>query len=219
MARFEPFIGSANRRLDVFIELNNTLTTLNSLQDETVPTNVLPACFSFFVKEFSRHVKAAETNEEISAVLIELCNTLETLSEKENDGGNADRMRPSIVDPPVPRMRGPRTTTTSSRVDRRAKAPQTNMTDEYQQVVLNREKRPKRAGRKTHRCSVCLGDGHHPQTCQRLLAVENSERADAFFKRLVEKGKTDRFVVALSRRATPDIVNRIVSRVRNFQNS
>ena len=77
--------------------------------------------------------------------MIELCNTLETLSEKENDGGSVDRRRPSIVDPPVPRMRGPRTTTTSSKVDRRAKAPQTNMTDEYQQVVLNREKRPKSA--------------------------------------------------------------------------
>ena len=31
MARLEPFIGSANRRLDVFIELNDALTTLNSL--------------------------------------------------------------------------------------------------------------------------------------------------------------------------------------------
>ena len=30
MARLEPFIGSANRRLDVFIELNDALTTLNS---------------------------------------------------------------------------------------------------------------------------------------------------------------------------------------------
>ena len=219
MARLEPFLGSVNRRLDVFVELNNALTTLNSLQDETTPTNVVPACFSFFAKEFSRHVKAAETNDEVSAVLIELCNTLETLSAIKNGCLDSDRRRPSIVDPPVPRMRGPRTTTTSSRVDRRVKAPKTNMTDEYQQAVLNREKRPRRAPRKTHRCSVCLGDGHHPQTCQKLLADENAERANAFFKRLVETGKTDRFVRVLSRRATPDIVNRIVSRVRHFQNS
>ena len=130
MACLEPFIGSANRRLDVFIELNNALTTLNILQGETTPTNVLPACFSFFIKEFSRHVEAAETNEEVSAVLIELCNTLETLSAIENDGWSIVKRRPFIVDPPVPRMRGPRTTTTSSRIDRRAKAPQTNMTDE-----------------------------------------------------------------------------------------
>ena len=63
------------------------------------------------------------------------------------------------------------------------------MTDEYQQVVLNREKRPKRVLRKTHRCLVCLGEGHRPQTCQRILADENAERADAVFKRLVETGK------------------------------
>ena len=62
------------------------------------------------------------------------------------------------------------------------------MTDEYQLVVLNREKRSRRALREAHRCSVCLGDGHHPQTCQRLLADENAERADAFFKLLVETG-------------------------------
>ena len=31
MARLEPFIGSANRRLDVFVELGNTLTTMNGL--------------------------------------------------------------------------------------------------------------------------------------------------------------------------------------------
>ena len=87
MARLEPFIGCANRRLDVFIELNNTLTTLNSLQDETATTDVLPACFSFFVKEFSSNIKAAETNDKVSAVLIELCKALETLAANENDGG------------------------------------------------------------------------------------------------------------------------------------
>ena len=40
--------------------------------------NVLPACYSFFVKEFSKHAEAAQTNEEVSAVLSELCKALET---------------------------------------------------------------------------------------------------------------------------------------------
>ena len=52
MARLEPFFGSVNRRLDIFVELNNALKTLNSLQDETTRTKVLPACFSFFVESF-----------------------------------------------------------------------------------------------------------------------------------------------------------------------
>ena len=151
--------------------------------------NVLLACYSFFVREFSRHAEAAQTNEEVSAVLSELCKALETLAMNENVGRNFDKRRPSIVLPPVPRMSGPRTTITSSRVDRRAKAPQTKMTDEYQLTALNREKRPKRTTRKTHKCSVCLAEGHHPQTCQSILADENAERSDAFFKRLVETGK------------------------------
>ena len=53
MARLEAFLGSADRRLDVFVEPSNTLTSLNSLQDEAVTTNFIPARFSFFVKEFS----------------------------------------------------------------------------------------------------------------------------------------------------------------------
>ena len=93
------------------------------------------------------------------------------------------------------------------------------MTGEYQQADQNREKRSRRSLGKTHMCSVCLGDGQHPQTCQRLLADENAERAYAFFKLLVKTGETDRFVMVLSRRERPAIVNRIVSRVGSFHNS
>ena len=65
--------------------------------------NVLPACYSFFVKEFSKHAEAAQTNEEVSAVLSELCKALETLAANENDGGSVERRRPSIVDSPRPK--------------------------------------------------------------------------------------------------------------------
>ena len=54
-------------------------------------TNYIPARFSFFVEEFSRHVKAAETNE-VSAGLFELCNIMETLAANENHDGGVDRI-------------------------------------------------------------------------------------------------------------------------------
>ena len=50
MARLEQFIGNANRRLDIFIELNNALTTLQSLGKEPTQTSVLPVCYSFSSK-------------------------------------------------------------------------------------------------------------------------------------------------------------------------
>ena len=143
--------------------------------------------FLFLGRRVFKAFSAAETNED-SAVLIELCNALETLAANENDCLDVNRRQPSIIDPPVPRMRCPRATPTSSNVDQRAKELRTNRTEEYQQAVLNLEKRPRRVLRKSHMCSVCLGEGLHPQTCQRLLADENAERADAFFKLLVETG-------------------------------
>ena len=50
MARLEQFIGNANRRLDIYIELNNALTTLQSLGKEPMQTSVLPVCYSFSSK-------------------------------------------------------------------------------------------------------------------------------------------------------------------------
>ena len=187
MARLEPFLGNANRRLDIFIELNNALTILQSLGNEPTQTNVLPVCYSFFYKTFSRHAEVAERDGEVSAVLTDLCARLKSLSstQKETSG---ERRRPSIVDPNVPRMMGPRTTT-SSRVDGRAKAPQTKMVDRFQKDVLNREKKPKRGSSRTHKCSVCLEEGHHQQTCQKLFAAENEERRMGFSYVLSKPGK------------------------------
>ena len=45
MMRLEPFIGMANRSVDLFKSLNNALVTLYSLEGRTESQNIMPVCY------------------------------------------------------------------------------------------------------------------------------------------------------------------------------
>ena len=50
--------------------------------------------------------------------------------------------------------------------------------------------------------------------CPDVLAEENRERADAFFRRLVADGKVDAYLAGVAKRATIDSVQAIADRIR-----
>ena len=119
-------------------------------------------------------------------VLSELCRSPDEFTFKE-PSQNAPTRR-SIADPKVIKMTGPRTTSTSAKVDRTALAQRTKMIERYHECVLDRVK-PKSGSKRRHVCSICMKMGHHPQTCCNIMEPENTERADAFLKKLIEKNK------------------------------
>ena len=78
------------------------------------------------------------------------------------------------------------------------------MVDAFQVDVLRRlkcqtEKRPKQ-----HTCRVCQHKGQHARTCHDVFLREHLERADTFFRKLIETQKVDGYVSSLGRvNATP----------------
>ena len=164
--------------------------------------NVVPANFGFF--KLSRFSALSETNEEVAGILEETCVMLETQANSPamNVVGCTSNRR-SIVDPAVVKMRGSRTFSTSSKVDRRAAPPRTKMADEFQTRALKRKVESLR--KKHHTCPVCLTRGHHAKTCRDLLSQENSTRCDECLKRLKRAGKLKEFLDSLSKRRSPKL--------------
>ena len=212
MIRLEPFFGVANRSLDMFKKLNDALVSLNSLQQQTTERSCMPVCFSFFKTEFSRFSELATTNTEVAAVLRELCESLESAPSKEMSQ-TCPATRRSIVDPGAMRIMGPRTTSTSARVDGRARAQRTHMVDDFHVDVLDRTKKPSKQKRR-HMCSICHGAGRHPQTCKHILASENTERANLYFKRLIQKNKVHGYLDVLAKRGSQSFVGEVRERIQ-----
>ena len=123
--RLEPFIANANRSLEVFQILNNTLSTLNGLQGCIESQNVIPVSYSFFMNEFTKYSEVAKQNDEVAIVLGELCLSLEEITFKETSQNGATRR--SIAEPKAIKMTGPRTTSTSAKVNRSAPVQRTKM--------------------------------------------------------------------------------------------
>ena len=111
------------------------------------------------------------------------------------------------------RLMGPRTTSTSARVDGRAHVQRTHMVDDFQVNVLDRTKKPSQKKRK-HTCSICHGAGHHPQTCKHILASENAERANLYFKRLIQKNKVWGYLDVLAKRRSQSFVGEVRERMQ-----
>ena len=175
MMRLEPFFGVANRSLDVFKKLNDALVSLNSLQQQTIERSCMPVCFSFFKTEFSRFSELATTNTEVASVLRELCESLESVLSKEISQ-TCPATRRSIVDPGAMRMMGPRTTSTSARVDGRARAQRTHMVDDFHVDVLDRTKsRRKRNGDTPVRSVMERATTHRPANTSWLLKTQNEQ--------------------------------------------
>ena len=84
--------------------------------------------------------------------------------------------------------------------------------DDFQVNTLQRPKKPARS-RRRHVCPVCRRDGHHAQTCHDVLLGENTERADAFFARLIEMGRVDSYVASLAKRERHSFVKLVVDRI------
>ena len=209
----EPYIAIANRSLEVFQMLNDTLSTLKSLKGCVGSQNVIPASYSFFINEYTKFSEAAKENDEVAMVLCELCRSLEEFTFKEENRNVPTRR--SIADPKTIKMTGPRTTSTSAKVNRSAPTQRTKMVERYQEDVLDRVK-PKEGRKRRHVCSICLETGHHPQTCSRIFDPENAERADVFLKKLIEKNKVMRYLRLLSRRVPSEKVERLTVRVKEL---
>ena len=97
MMRLEPFLGMANRSVDLFKSLNDALVTLYSLDGRNESQNVMPVCYSFFNKEFMRYAEMGMANSEVALVLNSLCDSLERGTFREQP--DQDTKRLSIVDP------------------------------------------------------------------------------------------------------------------------
>ena len=66
-------------------------------------------------------------------------------------------------------------------------------------------------------CRVCNGTGHQARTCPNILLEVNSERADAFFKQLVLKGKVETYKKCVAKRTSPEHMNDITDRIKKLQ--
>ena len=208
--RLEPFIGMANRSIDLFKSLNNALVTLYSLEGRTESQNVMPVCYSFFNKEFARYAEIGTVNSEVASVLNGLCDSLERGTFREQP--DQDTKRLSIIDLRGVKMSGPRTTSTSTKVDNCAHVQRAKMVERFQVDVLDRKGKPSRTNRR-HTCSICRQDGHHPQTCRSILDPEHAERASLFLRQLIEKRKAQRYLDMWAKRGSPAFVKRVVQRV------
>ena len=144
MMRLEPFLGKVNRSIDLFMIINEALVTLYSLDGQEECQNVMPVCYSFFNKEFTRYAERAPSNSEVALVLKELCDSLESVAFKEHPDPEAKRL--SIVDPKGFKTRGSRATSTSTKVDHCAHAQRSKMVEHFQSDVLDRK--PKSAKQK-----------------------------------------------------------------------
>ena len=129
LSRLEPFIGIAQRSLDVFTTVNATLTTLYTLNTSTSTQHVMPVNLAFLRREFGHFVTLGETDDEVLVILNELCEALEVIGSNSENERAANR--PSIVDPNVIVMKGRLATNTSSNVDRTSKQPRTKTVDDH----------------------------------------------------------------------------------------
>ena len=209
LMRLQPFIETAHRSVSVFNTINSALMTLYDMEKSIIKT-LMPVNYSFLFGEFSRLVEASKTNSEIKETLVELCMDLEQSLETEQRQSGLPRS--SIADPAYQRMRGRQTTSTSAKVDHVSSPPQSKAVDDFQVNTLQRQKKPARS-RRRHVCPVCRRDGHHAQTCHDVLLGENTERADAFFARLIEMGRVDSYVASLAKRERHSFVKLVVDRI------
>ena len=106
----------------------------------------------------------ADTNDEIAQILDEVCFKLESMTSDAPIVDETSRRR-SILDPSTVKMRGPRTTATSPKVDRRAAPSRTKMVDAFQTDVLGKLKSPGKRSKK-HNCPFVwlTGTTHRPVT-------------------------------------------------------
>ena len=153
----------------------------------------------------------SQTNTEVRETLLELCDELES------ENGSCERMtnppKKSFVDPSYKRVGGHKTTSTSAKVNHTCVPPRTKMVDKFQVEELGRAKKPARR-RRSHTCPICRTQGHHARTRNNVLLEENTERANRFFKHLVDANMVDSYVSSLAKRESHAFVEKAILRIR-----
>ena len=86
------------------------------------------------------------------------------------------------------------------------------MVDKFQVEELGRAKKPAR--RRSHTCPICLTQGRHAWTHTDVLLEENTERANRFFKHLVDANMVDSYVSSLAKRESHAFVEKEILRIR-----
>ena len=208
----EPFLDLSTRSTEVFRLINDALMSLSDLKSPGTLINY-PITFQFLKNEFDRYVQLARESAEITKILTELCESLKTIPTRETEKRNCVAARKSIVDPGFVRVMGPRSTSTSSKVDHQAVRPQTKMVAAFKESADSRRNGCVTSKRK-NTCCVCLGLGHQARTCRGLVLPENHERTFAFLKKLVLNGKAQNFVAAAKKRMTTEDVEKVVDLLR-----
>ena len=172
------------------------------------------APFSFFKKEYDRFINVSANEPEVVLILSELCVSLEALAQPSQQEQRETTVRKSIIDPCVLRMKGPKTTSTSARVNHTAPTPKTVMVQKVHGAVRVKTKPPSRDKKKQHTCPICRGDGHHARTRRDVLVEENRARAEQFFVQLIETQQLDKFLVCMARRVSPQFARQIEQAIR-----
>ena len=88
------------------------------------------------------------------------------------------------------------------------------MIDDYQVKVLHRSQHRDDKPPKRHKCPVCQLEGHHGRTFQKILEAENTERANKFFKEMIEKQKIDSYISSLAKRQRHEFVQEVLDRIK-----
>ena len=183
---------------------------LYSLEERTLLECMMPVNYTFFLNQFAHFTQLSQTNNEILETLFELCRDLEA----ERDGrDNTMAPKKSIVDPGFKRVKGPKATSTSARVNHTALPPRTKTVDAFQVNELHRQKKPAPKCRKLT-FPICRAEGHHARTCPDVLLEENTERADHFFKQLADANKVDAYVTSLAKRESHAFVEKAIRRIK-----
>ena len=213
--RLEPFLNISNRNVEVFKLLDNALVTLHSLGNEQPCVRETPLNYTFIKKEFDHFATVAETNDEVLELLNELCVTLDACVRTDTQSDQRRFERKSIADPVLPRMRGHMTTSTSAKVDRTAALPRTKMVAACRQASSQTPTKPTTKRRKQHTCPICRCAGHHARTCKDVLLDENRERADVFFKRVIEDARVESYLSSVAARSSLKHANEVAARIQS----
>ena len=206
--RIDPYLGIANRSVDVYDTLIGALSSLCTLTGKTPKHNECPLSYASLKEQFAELAAHVE-RDDVACVFRETLQTLERIQNKDDQ----PRTKKSIVDPIAPRLRGPRATGTSARVDHVASVPRTKMIQDH---VGQGNSKPKSATRKRHTCPVCLLQGHHARTCKNMTLEENAGRLALFIEKTIKTGGLKTFVKSLTSRSDKAYARAVLQKVRQY---
>ena len=204
--RIDPWLGIANRNVDVYDTLMGALSALCTMTGKRANYNEYLLNYSYLKRQFTEFAKLME-REDVASVFTETIQTLELIRNQDEQ----TTIRKSILDPAAPRLGGPRATGTSARVDHVTSVPRTKMIKDH--LGLGNTK-PKTATRKRYRCHICLLEGHQARTCKNMILEENAGRLDTFIKRTIEAGGLNGFVKSLASRSDKAFARAVLQKVR-----